>query len=63
MYLYCARIYVGGVKLADAQKIQPRARKSGRRIYVGYDNAVGDVYQIAEKIVGQFGGFIESEAD
>lgn len=63
MFLQCARIYVGGVKLPQARKVAPNARKIGDRIYVGYDNAVGNVYRLAERIADQFGGWVESEAD
>ena len=63
MYVQCARIYVGGVKLAEARRYAPRARKIGGRIYVGYDNASGAVYKVAEQIADAHGGYVESEAD
>lgn len=63
MYLECARIYVGGVKLADARRLAPRARQIGRRVYIGYDNASGEIFKLGERIANQFGGFVESEAD
>lgn len=63
MYLYCARIYIGGAKLPAVRKYFPRARKIGRRVYVGYDNASGEIYSKANQAAGELGGYVESEAD
>lgn len=63
MMVYCARIYIGGAKLPEVQKHFPRARKSGRRIYVGYDNATGNIFREAESVASKVGGYVETEAD
>lgn len=63
MYLYCARIYIGGAKLRDVQRQFPRARKMGGRVYVGYDNASGEIYRAADALASQIGGYVETEAD
>lgn len=63
MYVYCARIYIGGAKLPAVRKHFPRARRIGQRVYVGYDNAVGNVYREAERVASLVGGYVESEAD
>jgi len=63
MYLECARIYVGGVKLLDARRFAPRARMIGGRVYIGYDNAGGEVFKLGELIADKFHGFVETEAD
>ena len=63
MYLTCARIYIGGAKLADIKKDFPNARKTGGRVYVGYDNATGLVYNKADMVAGKLKGYVETEAD
>jgi hypothetical protein len=63
MFLYCARIYIGGAKLAEVAKHFPKARQSGKRVYVGYDNATGLIYNKADKVASQIGGYVETEAD
>lgn len=63
MYLYCARIYIGGASLAAIKRQFPRARKMGGRVYVGYDNASGAIYRAADALASQLGGYVETEAD
>lgn len=63
MFLSCARIYIGGVKLVDVKNNFPNARKIAGRIYVGYDNATGLIFNKADALANQLGGYVESEAD
>jgi hypothetical protein len=41
----------------------PNARKVGKRIYVGYDNATGLIYSKADKVASLVGGYVETDAD
>jgi hypothetical protein len=63
MLTYCARIYIGGAKLSDVKPHIPNARKVGKRIYVGYDNATGLIYSKADKVASLVGGYVETDAD
>ena len=63
MYLECARIYIGGAPAKSIRPFFPKARAIGGRVYVGYDNANGEVYKKAERAALAAGGFVESEAD